>query len=529
MKRNLPTLPLGESSFTNLRHDKSLYVDKTEQLMQLIVQGRYYFLSRPRRFGKSLMVSTLKAMFSGKYEYFHGLAAENWVIEQNRHPAPVLHLDMSAFGEIDEIEKWERGIGYSLQNFASLYQLPMPQEDNIDLLLPQLLRSAQQKLAQTVILIDEYDYPLLSALDDPKRLEAIRKRLRSFYIVIKSCAEHLRFLFITGISKFTKTGIFSALNNLVDISMERYYGTIAGYTQSELENNFSVFIDDAFKQKLASSRQELLDKIKDYYNGFSFDGHTKVYNPFYILNFFRNYKFSNYWYESGSVTFIENYFKSHNIESPDKYHLIKVQKTKMAAREIEKASPESVLYQAGYLTIVQETEEALILDYPNLEVLHSLSEMYLSAFYQIPNYNDIGKRLWMAVRREDLTALAKEYNAALAALPYQDFADHSKACKQYDESFYRSLLLMLLRGCGLQAQGEVPSCRGRSDVLIKCQTGVLIIEFTLAKTAKEHAAKRREGEKQIIASGYLEPYATGKIAVKSAVFVVDTQKRQVVF
>ena len=528
MKRLLPPLPLGEASFTNLRNDHCLYVDKTDLLTQLILEGRYYFFSRPRRFGKSLTVSTLHAMFSGQYELFKGLAAEDWVRQQSSHPSPVLHLDMSAFGEIDSPEKLQRGIRYTLQRFAVLHKLEIPQENDPDLLLPLLLQAAQQTSAQTAIVIDEYDYPLLCNLENPQNLEAVRKTLRSFYMVIKACTDYIRFVFITGISRFTKTGIFSALNNLVDISMEKKYGALVGYTQNELENNFTAFIEDAIKQNVMPTKKELLEKIQLYYDGFSFDGETKVYNPFSILNFLRNYKFSNYWYESGSTTFMESYWKTHNIEAPEKYHLIKVQKTTMAAREIEKASPESMLYQAGYLTIVKNTDDSLILDYPNQEVVNSLAEMYLSAIYRIPDYGDIGKRLWRAVRSADIATLVKEYNAALASLPYHDFARTTTQSKAHDESFYRSLFLMLLRGCGVQAHGEMPTCRGRSDVLIEVQEGVLIIEFKLARKAQERAAKKREGEKQIRESGYLEPYATVKKAVTSAVFVVDAQKHQIV-
>ncbi|MBO4335171.1 MAG: AAA family ATPase [Desulfovibrio sp.] len=302
---------------------------------------------------------------------------------------------------------------------------------------------------------------------------------------------------------------------------------LTGYTQKELEESFDSFIDTAVAQHIMPTRASFLEKIKNYYDGFSFDGQTKVYNPFSILNFFRKYRFSNYWYESGSVTFIESYFKNHKIESPETYHLIKMQAAKLAAREIEEVCPESFLLQAGYLTIVEYADDYLILDYPNQEVLSSLSEMYLTAIYPIPHYNDVGTRLWACVRAGHIPGIIAEYNAALASLPYQDFAQ-SSSTGQAGESFYRSLFLMLLRACGLQAHGEMPTCRGRSDVLIVCSERIVVIEFKLARTTGEIAGKWREGEKQIQASGYLEPYATQRLPISSAVFVIDAQKRQIV-
>ena len=191
--------------------------------------------------------------------------------------------------------------------------------------------------------------------------------------------------------------------------------------------------------------------------------------------------------------------------------------------------------QAGYLTIAECCDDILVLDYPNQEVLNALSEMYLTSIYQIPNYNSVGQRLWDAVRKGDMASLANELNSAIASLPYHDFSKKQKSDKKKhqeskrDESFYRSLLLMLLRGAGLQAHGEVPSCRGRSDVLITSSEHIVIIAFKLARTTKEITSKQREGEAQILASGHLEPYMAGNIPVSYAVFVVDAQKRQIVF
>ncbi|MBR3665045.1 MAG: AAA family ATPase [Desulfovibrio sp.] len=531
----LPTLPLGLASFPLLRQKGRLYVDKTDLLQKLIETGDYYFLSRPRRFGKSLTISTLEAMFQGKSELFAGLTAENWVKKISQHPSPVFCLDFSAFdssGNTQDLCNW---LNRKLVAFAESHEMYTSSEKSPAETFDKVISLVRQKKGLLSLLIDEYDAPLLDNLHDLAKISAFRDILRQFYKAIKACSSSLHFIMITGISTLTKVGIFSAVNNLNDISTDSAYSTLNGYTQDELEKYFSDFINDAVRQKITKTRHQLLERIRNYYDGFSFDGKTKVYNPFSLLNFFREYRFSNYWYESGSVSFIESYFKTHHIASPETYHRIKVKTTALAAREIEEARPESFLLQAGYLTIAECCDDILVLDYPNQEVLNALSEMYLTSIYQIPNYNSVGQRLWVAVRKGDMASLANELNSAIASLPYHDFSKKQKSDKKKhqeskrDESFYRSLLLMLLRGAGLQAHGEVPSCRGRSDVLITSSEHIVIIEFKLARTTKEITSKQREGEAQILASGYLEPYMAGNIPVSYAVLVVDTQKRQIVF
>ncbi|MBR3663921.1 MAG: AAA family ATPase [Desulfovibrio sp.] len=527
-QQGLPSLPIGEASFANLRSDKRLYVDKTGLLEQLLADGRYFFLARPRRFGKSLTISTLRSMFKGEYQLFCGLRAEAWVCQRsNEQIPPILSLDFSKFDSTSSAEALNHWLNRKLVTFADAYHITLTPEASSAETFDTLLERLSTHIAPVVILIDEYDAPILDNLNDFAKIEQFRKILRQFYQVIKGSQDCIRFLFICGISKFTKTGIFSAVNNLIDISMHKKYSSLCGYTQEELETYFTLFIDDALKQKIAGSRQDLLDTIRNYYDGFSFDGETKVYNPFSLLNFFYEYKFLNFWYESGSVSFIENYFKDHHVESPEKYHRIKVKPSMLAPREIENANPESFLYQAGYLTIVERTDNYVILDYPNQEVLGAISEMYLTSIYQIENFVDRGKSLWQALRQCDWETVLRIYNAAIASLPYHDFfEDHQRSLR--GESFYRSLFLMLLRACGIQAHGEMPTCRGRSDVVIENAKYIIVIEFKLAHRARDIPQKRREGEQQIQSSGYLEAYAHVSIPVHSAVFIIDEEKRQIV-
>ncbi|MCR5813951.1 MAG: AAA family ATPase, partial [Desulfovibrio sp.] len=397
----LPTLPVGLANFPLLRQKGRLYVDKTDLLQKLIVEGDYYFLARPRRFGKSLTISTLKAMFLGRSELFNGLAALSWVTKQAKQPVPVLYLDFSSFDSTGTPQDLKNWLNRKLLAFAESHGIITSPEKSPSETLDNILSQVVQTKGPVAILIDEYDSPILDNLADSIKINEFRDILHQFYKAIKYCTAFITFLMLTGISKFTKAGIFSALNNLNDISMHESYGTLTGYTQNELEEYFSAFIADAVAKNVMPTREQLLQKISNYYDGFSFDGKHKVYNPFSLLNFFSQYRFLNYWYESGSVSFIEAYFKSHNIESPESYHLVKVKPSALAPKEIEKASPESFLLQAGYLTIAHYTDHALILDYPNQEVLSALSEMYLTAIYQIPNYDDVGTRLWEAARLAD--------------------------------------------------------------------------------------------------------------------------------
>ena len=533
MPKPLPILPLGIANFQLLRQDQSVYVDKTDLLQKLIETGDYYFLSRPRRFGKSLTISTLEAMFRGQTELFSGLASEAWVAKQALRKTPVLSLDFSMFdsnGSAQALHKW---LNRKILAFANQYHIHMDAEASCSETLDCALELVSKEHGRICLLIDEYDSPILDNVFTKKKANAFRALLHSFYKVVKGCGNYLSFVFITGVSKFTKAGIFSALNNINDISMKYEYGSLTGYTQEELEKYFFDFIEQAVSKKIMPNKESLLQKIRNYYDGFSFNGYTKVYNPFSILNFFDKYTFDNYWYESGSMSFIENYFREHKIKSPDQYHLIKVDSEIMAPREIEEASPESFLLQTGYLTIVKRDENVLTLDYPNQEVENSLSRMFLHRIYQIPAYGELGRHIWEAVRQGNLQRIVQEYNAALAALPYHDFLESTRAkqasseqCKKHDESFFRSLFLMLLRGAGIQAHGEVPTCRGRSDVLVESLDRVLLIEFKIAASHKEIAAKRHEGEQQIRDSGYLEPYATATLPVSHAVFVINAETRQ---
>lgn len=301
--------------------------------------------------------------------------------------------------------------------------------------------------------------------------------------------------------------------------MEEQYGDIVGYTQEELESSFASWIDNA-ADKRQENRDSLLNRVRDYYDGFCFDGSTRVYNPFSVLNFCKTARFSNFWYRSASPSFLVGYMKRHAIAEPEDYRLLEVSEDFADAQEIERANPASFLFQAGYLTIVGWEEQSLTLDYPNREVLDSLSRMYLEQVYCVHGFTPLGSRLWRALKDGDLDEALRLYNTALSGIPYQDFAEPVR------ESFYRALFLMLLRGAGVTAGGEICGSLGRSDVVALFSGRAVVLEFKLAPDAGAIPRSQEEGLKQIADKGYARPFDDAGRAVTAAVVVIDAATRQ---
>lgn len=514
-------LPIGVQDFEMLRMEQLLYVDKTDKLVELVKNGRRYFLSRPRRFGKSLTISTLEAMFRGKVELFEGLSSEEWVKEHAKNPYAVISLDMSGFSEPETGEELNGSLITELEEIAEENELEIASPPNCGEMLKKVLQALYKKSGYVVVLIDEYDSPILNYISDLEKAEEMRAVLRSFYKVLKSCDKYLRFLFITGISKFSKVGVFSALNNLEDISMDEEYGSITGYTQEELEVYLSDRIDDAaLRMKL--TREELLRGLKDYYDGFSFDGREKIYNPFSIMQSVKKASFGNYWYESGSPSFIVEWMKEHQIQEPEGYRHVKVRSDFTSSQEIERADPKSFLYQSGYLTIERKEGNILTLDYPNREVLDSLSGMYLELVYRIENFASLGAEIWRALEGGNIKEIVRLYNIALSEIPYDDYS------RNRNEYWYRSMFVMLLRGAGVIVYSEVHTHKGRSDVVIQLGKKIIVLEFKFASRSSEIEQKRNEGSQQILSRDYAKSYEIEGRTVIIEVIVADDEKRQVI-
>ena len=474
-------------------------------------------------------MSTLEAMFKGKAELFKGLYAEEWVKEKAKHPNSVIKLDMSGLGDYTNISELRSALIDYLGEIIEDYNLNIQLKENAGRIFAKIIKELYKKFGKVVLLIDEYDKPITDNINNLEKANEIRDFFRKFYGILKnsSTIDNLHFIFITGVSKFSKAGIFSGFNNLSDISMNKKYGDIVGYTQHELEDNFSDWLEKT-GQEMSLSKEELLEKIKRYYDGFSFDGKVRVYNPFSILNFFEDQKFNNYWYISGTPSFLVDYFKQHEINDIDRLRHIKVATNFADEQEIEKATPESFLFQAGYLTIEKWDSrgdgEILTLDYPNEEVKKSISQLFLRNIYKIERYISLGDNLWEAIKtlkEGNIETIVEMFNNALGKIPYNDFP------KNQNEYWYRSLFVMLLRGgAGVTSFQESYTSEGRSDLIIPFDNKIIIIEFKFAKSSKGVPKARTEGEEQV--KQYAKTYENENKKIITVVLVADNRKRKVV-
>jgi hypothetical protein len=475
-------LPIGIADFRYMIEEDYLYIDKTKYLHMLKDRGKFYFMSRPRRFGKSLTISTYDCMFRGEKELFKGTwLYDNWDFE----PRPVIRLNMSTvetgnealfktalFELMDEL--------YATHGFKRDSQL-------LKTTFRRLIERLYQKYDKRVIvLIDEYDKPILDHLEDHEMAEKIRTVLRTFYSTLKSSDEFLDFVFITGITKFTKIGVFSTLNNLNDISTWDEVSQMLGYTQMELEEDFEGYLT-VCEQKLGFSREELFEEIKHHYNGFSFDGRHFVYNPFSILNFLGKYEFDNYWVESGSPSFIVKYAKRHAVR-PDKFLGKYIRKTVLSAYEIEEAPPVSFLIQAGYLTFkAYKKDDGYLIDYPNREVRDSFSELLMVSEYNnnMEEANDIREKIRKALDDREFEALYEQMRRTFSNIPYTIFEpgrkegikESERAYEERLEGFYHAVILTMLWAAGINVKAEELTALGRSDLILEYEDDVYIIEL----------------------------------------------------
>ena len=526
----LPKLPIGIQTFEKLREEGYLYVDKTRYLVDLIDNGKFYFLSRPRRFGKSLMISTFDALFSGKRELFEGLAAEEFFERADYRPYPVIRLDMSEVSA-----SWGRDSLFSrmmmiLERNAAIlgveFRGASPQEA-----LARLIWDVSAAKGAVVVLIDEYDSPLLDVFDNHDKSEAIREFMRDFYKQIKAADERLRFVFITGISKFSRMGIFSAMNNLVDVSVDKKYGAMLGYTEEELISYFSAHADAAAAE-MNIERGELLSRVKDYYDGFSFDSVARLYNPYSTLYFFERRDFLNYWFESGTPSFIAKYMKDKKL-TVEQFRGMGVSKDFAASPgEIENSSAAGFLYQSGYLTLRPGTFDDYSLDYPNYEVLASMSRLLTENIFSA--YDEPGSCRNIILRclaDGDAEGVVEQFNRLLSAVPYDDFAGAARAgVKEQGYKFspaewlYRSTLLAYLRGVGVRVEAELHGSRGRADMVAVHKNRVWVMELKIARDGDDSSRLADGALAQIAEMGYAERYAAGAVMLG---MVIDDAKRSI--
>jgi len=454
-------LPIGISTFKEIREDY-VYVDKTKYIMELINNHKYVFLSRPRRFGKSLLCDTLKELFEGNKELFNGL----YIFDKyDFKKYPVIKI---SFGGIRGLDRLKRVLFFNLQDNSNRLGVECIEKEDAALCFSELIRAAAKKYKEkVVILIDEYDKPILDNIEDTKVAMEIREYLKEFYTEIKENDAYIKFCFITGVSKFAKVSIFSGLNNLDDISLDKIYSGICGYTQKELENVFGELLKGAD-----------LDKVREWYNGYNFNGEN-VYNPFDILLFIsKGYVFNNYWFATGTPSFLIKLLKKRNYFLPQIEHL-KTDGSLINSFDIEDIRLEPILFQSGYLTIDEIREDEytgieFVLRVPNREVQVSFNSMILDYFTDNRNNISLRKSSIEAFKKDNMDLLEENLKSLYASIPYNYFIKNE--LDKY-EGYYASVFYAYIASLGLKIIAEDVTNRGRIDFTVKFNDKYYIFEF----------------------------------------------------
>ena len=498
-------LPIGGQDFSDLRRNGFIYVDKTHFVADLVSASKYYFLSRPRRFGKSLFLSTLKAYFEGKKENFEGLYLEKWEEAQAAQEGrnawqqyPVLYLDLNA-KNYESRENLVNILDRHLSIWENKYGVKEKRvdlEDRFQSLLRYIYETTHQ---QVIVLVDEYDKPLLLTLEEG--LEDLnneyRRILKGFFAVLKSGDPYLRFVFLTGVSRFSKISLFSDLNHLNDISLNRDYSSVCGITEDELKSNFQPEIE-ALSESEQLTYEATLEKLKQTYDGYLFiDGGVHVYNPFSLLNVFSDRMFFDYWFQSGTPTFLVQYLKKAHFYLPDLENNVEIDLSSLNNFKVDVGSPIPILYQAGYLTLKSYNRRSGLysLGYPNNEVKYGLIRNLLPSYSNLDE-TKVQRFVWQfyeKVSSGDVESFMQVISDLLANIPY---SSDSKDDVRWREQNYQIAVALIFQFMGMYVQTEVHSAKGRADCVVHTRDIIYIFEFKLwsSGTAEEALAQIQEQE-----------------------------------
>ena len=481
-------LPIGIQTFRTIREEGCYYVDKTAYARHLVEEGTHYFLSRPRRFGKSLFVDTLKELFEGNEPLFEGLDVHDRWDWSVRHP--VVRLDFSA-GDFNDPDYLREDVGAQLdavEEGAGIESRYSSGPARFRRLLATLHERTGQRV---VVLVDEYDRPILDALGKPELARANRDSLRGLYSAIKASDAHVRFTLLTGVSKFSKVGIFSGLNNLIDITLDPAYSAICGYTERDLDTVFAPELPGLDR-----------DEIRRWYNGYGWRGKEKVYNPFDILLLFRQREFKAHWFETGTPRFLIDTLLRRRVASPELDGMMGTDAL-LSAFDVDEMATEALLFQTGYLTIAGEEDfdgETLYrLEYPNREVRQSLNGSLLRAMTPEGSHRMKDHlRLRQLLRENDFNGLDALFRSFFAGIPYQW---HTKNDIARYEGYYASVFYSWFAAAGLDVRVEDSTSRGRLDMAVLFNDQVYLFEFKTVEKEPEGAAMAQIEEK-----GYADKY-----------------------
>lgn len=486
--------PLGIQDFEKLRTNGYSYVDKSRFVYKLATEGEYYFLSRPRRFGKSLFLATLEAYFQGKKELFEGLAIYDLETEWKKYP--IFHIDLNT-ANFREKNSLYAVLNDYLTTWESKYGT---RESEATLALRfkgVIARAAEKEGCGVVILIDEYDKPILQTLRDPELQAEHRAQLKAFYSVLKTQDRYIKFAFLTGVTKFGKVSVFSDLNNLTDISMDHRYISICGMTEKELLTNFKEGINELAEAN-GDTEEATIAKLKARYDGYHFEENTVgIYNPFSVLNTLSRLRYKDYWFETGTPTFLVDLLKMHNYRLPD---MTKERVSDDVINSVDSLStnPIPVIYQSGYLTIkgYDERFKKYLLGFPNKEV----EEGFLN--FLLPLYTSAGNNSPFLVDEfvQDVESGNPErFMQRMKAF----FADTSYQVVGNAELYFQNAMYLVFKIMGFYTQVERPTSDGRIDAIIQTPNYIYVIECKLDRTADEAI-------KQIENNGYAEPFLMDK-------------------
>jgi len=480
-------LPIGVQTFAKIREADCYYVDKTAFALTLIETGSYFFLSRPRRFGKSLFLDTLKELFEGNEPLFRGLYCHDkwdWSVKY-----PVIRLSF-AEGVLKSSEELKEKIGEQLGIYQRAFGLQL-EATSLSGRFSELICAVHQKQGQrVVVLVDEYDKPILDNLENPAIALVMREGLKDIYSVIKGADAHIKFAFLTGVSKFSKVSIFSGLNNLEDITINANYSSICGYTDNDVDSIFAPELEGLDR-----------DEIRRWYNGYNWTGES-VYNPFDVLLLFRERQFRPWWFETGTPTFLVKLLTEKNQFTPDISRFM-ASETLLSTFDVDTMPPEALLFQAGYLSIDRYRylpgRMELTLRYPNLEVQASLNDSLLQALSKDPSIPSRNvSRLYDLLMANDLPTLRDLFHSFFATIPHDWYRKNQLAGY---EGYYASIFYSYFAALGLDITLEDSTNKGRIDMAVRFNGHIYLFEFKVVEMVPEGRAIE-----QLKTKGYAEKY-----------------------
>ena len=498
MNKKLKNLPIGISDFESIINENYLYIDKTEKIYELISGGMYYFLSRPRRFGKSLLISTFYNLFRGKKELFKGLYIYNSDFEWEEYP--VIRLDFNGISNNTPDILKESIEGY-LRDIGESYGIELKNRGKIKEVFKEISTKIGKKTGKDIVfLIDEYDKPIIDHLgkgeDELRIADKNREILKEFYGTLKTgeLGEITRFVFITGITKFSKVSIFSELNNLTDITMNKRYCDILGITEDEIDRDLTPYIE-RFCEEENLNCKELREELRGYYNGYRFSSKdVRVYNPFSLFTALKYHSIENYWFETGTPTFLINLIKEQNIYIPE-YENLQVSEALFSTYELSNLNPLPLMFQSGYLTIRGYEEDVRLynLGFPNKEVKTAFTESLLYEYAEIRDSSKF-RLIQRAIKNKDVEWMIDIMKSIYSEIPYTLMRRD-----RIDESCFHMMFYLMMSASGAGITSEILTSKGRIDALIETRNRFYIFEFKCNQSSDKAIQQIKEKK-------YYEPY-----------------------